>query len=99
MSVMTAPWKNQSLIHGLEDEAESKLLSRTLKLHTGGAFCLPRMHPQESRVEAPKGGGGNPRRGLSGVCMHSTNKHKMDYPHFLQAMELLAWSGEEEHGR
>ena len=89
---MAAPWKNQSPIHGLEDEAESKLLSRTRKLHTRSDFCHPRMRPRESRVEAPRGGGGDPQRGLSGACIHSTNKHKMDHPHFLQAMELLAWS-------
>lgn len=41
MSETAGPWKSQSLTRGLVDEAESKLISGTHKLHTGNAFLFP----------------------------------------------------------
>lgn len=40
MSETAAAWKCQPLTHGLVEEAEPKLVSRTHKLHTGNAFLL-----------------------------------------------------------
>ena len=74
MSAMAAPWKNQSPIHGLEDEAESKLLRRTHKLHTGSAFCLPRMTLGKAESRHPEVGVGFHPLALppeSGVCQTS----------------------------
>lgn len=65
-------------------------------------FCFPRRHPQESRVEAPRGGGRGRQRGLSrGV--HPFCKQACTIPVCtpcrLWSSRPGAWLGEEEGSR